>query len=219
VEDVLTIYAQSYDPRYPVVCLNEKIKYLLASPSPNLPPKAAVGEKPGCLEKEDYEYVRQGSANLFVMVEPKARKRHVLVRERRTSRDYALALKWLVDEGYPECEKIILVDDNLNTHCPASLYKTFEPKEARRILAKFEFHHTPKHGSWLNMAEIEISVFERTCLSRRIATRAELEHQVAALEAERNAAQATINWQFTCEDARVKLDRLYPKLAQINQSL
>ena len=131
-------------------------------------------------------------------------KSHIIVSEQHTSRDYALALKWLADEGYPESEKIILIDDNLNTHSPASLYKTFEPKEARRILAKFEFHHPPKHGSWLNMAEIEISVFERQCLSRRISDRAILEQEVAALEAERNQAKATITWQFTCEMARNK---------------
>jgi len=141
------------------------------------------------------------------------------VREQRTAKDYAQVIRWLVDEGYPQAEEIEIVQDNLNPHGPGALYQVFEPAEARRILDKVRFTYRPEHGSWLNMAEIEISVFERTCLSRRIATGAELEHQVAALEAERNAAQASINWQFTCEDARVKLDRLYPKLAQINHSL
>jgi hypothetical protein len=212
MEDVLTVYARPYDRRYPQVCLDEKIKYLLDSPSPNLPMRGAIDDKPGSCEKEDYEYERRGSANLFVMVEPKAGYRHVMVTERRTSKDYAYALKWLVDEGYPDCEKIILVDDNLNTHSPASLYKVFAPAEARRILDKFEFHHTPKHGSWLNMAEIEIGIFERQCLARRMGSQIFLEQEVAALEAERNRAEAKINWQFTCEMARSKLHRLYPKL-------
>ncbi len=156
MEDVLSVYARPYDRRYPQVCLDEKIKYLLTTPSPGLPMRAAEGDKGGSGEKEDYEYERTGSANLFVMVEPKAGLRHVIVTDQRTSKDYAYALKWLADEGYPEAEKIVLIDDNLNTHSPASLYKVFEPAEARRILDKFEFHHTPKHGSWLNMAEIEI---------------------------------------------------------------
>lgn len=168
----------------------------------------------GSPAKEDYEYRREGTCNLFVMVEPKGGLRHVIVTEQRIAKDYACAIKWLVDVGYPAAEKIILIDDNLNTHCAASLYKTFEPCEARRILDKIEHHHTPKHGSWLNMAEIEISVFEWQCLNRRISDRATLEGEVAALEAERNAAKATINWQFTCDLARTKLQRLYPKLGQ-----
>lgn len=212
MEDVLTVYAREYDPRFPQVCLDEKIKYLLQSPSPNLP------SRPGSCEKEDYEYERKGSANLFVMVEPKAGFRHVIVTDQRRACDYAYALKWLVDEGYPNCEKIILITDNLNTHTPASLYKVFPPQEARRILDKFEFHHTPKHGSWLNMAEIEIGVFERQCLARRMESKIFLEHQVTALEVARNQAKAKINWQFTCEMARAKLHRLYPKL-QIDENL
>lgn len=206
MEDVLSVYGRPYNPAVPVVCLDEKVKYLLDSTTPSLPMKA------GHSEKEDYEYKRHGTANLFVMVEPKGGKRHVMVTDRRTSQDYARALKWLVDEGYPECEKIVLIDDNLNTHRAASLYKTFKPEEARRIIDKFEFHHTPLHGSWLNMAEIEISVLERVCLSRRIKDKAILEREVAALEAERNAKQCKIVWQFDCEQARTKLHRLYPKL-------
>lgn len=207
MEDVLTEYGRAYDPKRPRVCLDEKVKYLLSSPTASLPAKA------GQSQKEDYEYQREGTCNLFVMVEPKAGRRHVIVTEQRTAREYAHAVRWLVDVGYPTAEKIILIDDNLNTHCGASLYKTFPPAEARRILDKIEYHHTPKHDSWLNMAEIEISVFERQCLRRRIASKAQLEQEVAALEAERNAAKAKINWQFSCEQARVKLHRLYPKLA------
>lgn len=213
MEDVLTEYARPYDPQRPQVCLDEKIKYLLDSPRPNLPAKAKDGEKAGRVEKEDYEYERRGSVNLFVMVEPKAGFRHVMVTDQGRACEYALAIRWLVDVGYPEALKIILIDDNLNTHCAASLYKTFEPAEARRLLAKIEQHHTPKHGSWLNMAEIEISVFERLCLNRRIADRETLAREVAALETERNQAGAKITWQFTCEKARVKLHRLYPKLS------
>ncbi len=207
MEDVLTLYARPYDPLKPVVCLDEKVKYLLSSPRASLPIRK------GQSEKEDYEYRREGTCNLFVMVEPKAGRRHVIVTEQRTAKEYAHALKWLVDEGYPKAEKIILIDDNLNTHTGASLYKTFRPEEARRLLDKIEHHHTPRHGSWLNMAEIEISVFERQCLHRRIVDRASLVDEVAALEAERNRAEATINWQFSCELARIKLQRLYPKLS------
>ena len=207
MEDVLTIYARPYDPKQPVVCLEEKVKYLLSSPRAGLPLRR------GASEKEDYEYAREGTCNLFVMVEPKAGRRHVIVTSQRTAKEYAHALKWLVDIGYPNAEKIILVDDNLNTHSAASLYKTFAPSEARRILDKIEYHHTPKHGSWLNMAEIEISVFERQCLHRRIADKTTLVAEVSALEVERNEAEATINWQFSCETARIKLHRLYPKLS------
>ncbi len=148
------------------------------------------------------------------MVEPKAGFRHVMVTEQRTSKEYAYALQWLADIGYAGGEKIILIADNLNTHSPASLYKIFPPAEARRIVDKFEFHHTPKHGSWLNMAEIEISVFERQCLARRMATQAFVAQEVVALQAERNEAKAKIEWQFTCEMARTKLHRLYPKLPE-----
>jgi hypothetical protein len=205
MEDVLSVYARPFDPKKPVVCLDEKVKFLLSSPTPNLPIRR------GSCEKEDYEYHREGSANLFVMVEPKAGKRHVIVTAQRTAKEYACAIKWLVDEGYPNAEIILLIDDNLNTHCAASLYKTFAPEEARRILDKIEYHHTPKHGSWLNMAEIEISVFERLCLNRRMSDRTILAEEVAALETERNAARAKLDWQFTCENARAKLHRLYSK--------
>lgn len=206
MEEVLELYAQPYNPRRPQVCLDEKVVYLLSTP------RGKLALQPGNPTKEDYEYQREGSCNLFVLVEPLAGKRHVMVRSRRTQQDYAQVLKWLVDEGYPQAEEIEIVQDNLNTHGPAALYQTFEPEEARRILRKVRFHYTPKHGSWLNMAEIEISVFERQCLARRIDSQTALEREVAALEAERNAAAAKINWQFTCQKARETLQRLYPKL-------
>jgi hypothetical protein len=206
MEDVLDLYATPYNPRRPKICLDEKMVYLLTTP------RGKLLRRQGRAEKEDYEYHREGSCNLFVMVEPQAGYRHIIVRQRRTNADYAYALKWLVDEGYPDAEEIEVVQDNLNIHGPGALYATFEPQEALRILRKLRFHYTPKHGSWLNMAEIEISVFERQCLSRRIGTQAELEQQVAALETERNASKAHINWQFTCEKARETLHRLYPKL-------
>jgi hypothetical protein len=162
------------------------------------------------VERRDYEYERQGAANLFVMVEPLAGWRHVAVTERRTKRDYAQMLRYLVEERYPEAERICLVQDNLNTHTAGALYEAFPPKQARRILASLEFHYTPKHGSWLNQAEIEISIFERGCLSRPVGDTATLERRVRALEDERNARQATIDWQFTNRQARVKLKQLYP---------
>jgi hypothetical protein len=208
MEDVLTTYAKPYDPTHPKVCLDEKIVYLISSRRDNLP------MKPGAAEKQDFEYQREGSANLFVIIEPQRGWRHVLVRTQRTAKDYAEVIRWLVDEAYPDAVQIEVVQDNLNTHCPAALYQTFPPQEARRLLNKLKFTYTPKHGSWLNMAELEISVFERTCLDRRIGSREILEREVAALEAERNKAKATINWQFTCEMARVTLQRLYPKLSQ-----
>lgn len=206
MEAVLTTYAKPYDPKRPKVCLDEKIVYLLSSPRPAIPGQTTK------VTKVDYEYQREGSANLFVIIEPQAGYRHVIVRERRTAKDYAEVIRWLVEEGYPQAEEIEVVQDNLNTHLPAALYQTFPPAQARSLLNKLRFTYTPKHGSWLNMAEIEIGIFERVCLSRRIANQAQLTQEVAALEAERNAVHATINWQFDCEMARVKLHRLYPKL-------
>jgi hypothetical protein len=213
MENVLTTYAKPYNPRRPKVCLDEKVVYLLSTP------RGVLATRPASCEKLDYEYQREGSVNLFVIVEPQAGYRHVVVRERRKALDYAEVIRWLVEEGYPEAQEIEIVQDNLNTHGPGALYQAFAPAEARRLLDKVRFTYTPKHGSWLNMAEIEISVFERECLSRRLSSRAEVEQEVAALEAERNAAHATINWQFTCEQARVKLHRLYPKLGEVEQPL
>jgi hypothetical protein len=158
----------------------------------------------------DYEYVPQGSANLFVMVEPLAGWRHVEIRTHRTKRDYAACLHYLAEVRYPEASKIRLVQDNLNTHLAAFLYEAFPPEAARRLARRFEFHYTPKHASWLNMAEIEISIFARGCLSRRVADESTLTERVAALETERNRQQATIQWRFTAHEARHKLARLYP---------
>ena len=177
---------------------------LIAEKRQPLPPQ------PGQVARYDYEYERRGTANLFIFCEPQAGWRHVAVSDRRTMQDFAHQMKWLVDEQYPEAEVIRLVLDQLNTHKPASLYEAFAPEEARRIRRKLEFHFTPKHGSWLNMAEIELSVLARQCLQRRIATEATLKRELAAVEATRNAARATINWQFTIVAARVKLHHLYP---------
>jgi DDE superfamily endonuclease len=169
-----------------------------------------VPVEPGQPERVDYEYERKGTRNLFVMVEPLAGWRHVEVTEQRTRHDYAKIVRWLVDEVYPHAEYIRLVQDNLNTHTPASLYETFPPAEARRLLQRVEFHYTPKHGSWLNMAEIEIAIFERNALSRRLPDEEALRRQVSAVETERNHQHRGIRWQFTSRDARVKLSRLYP---------
>jgi DDE superfamily endonuclease len=206
MEDVLTTYALPYDADYPQVCLDEKLVTLHADVVEPLP------VQPGQPERIDYEYERAGTANLFVMVEPLAGYRHVEVTARRTAEDYAHQLQWLADVRYPNAKKIRLVQDNLNTHRLANLYLVFSPAEARRLAERFEIHYTPTHGSWLDMAEIEIGIFERGCLGKRVADIDELKRRVAALEAERNAAKAIINWRFTTNDARVKLARLYPKL-------
>ncbi|HEX9036844.1 MAG TPA: IS630 family transposase [Ktedonobacterales bacterium] len=204
MEDVLALYAMPYDARYPTVCLDEKPVVLHADVRPGLP------MAPGHVECRDYEYERQGTANLFVMVEPLAGWRHVAVKDHRTKRDYAEVLRYLVEECYPDTERICVVQDNLNTHTAGALYETFPPQQAWRILTRLEFHYTPKHGSWLNQAEIEISVFERGCLSRPVGDRVTLERRVSALEEERNAGRTTIDWQFTSRQARVKLKKLYP---------
>ena len=206
-EDVLDLYAEAYDPQYPTVCLDEKPVVLHAYTRPT---QAATAGPQGHPERRDYEYVRQGTADLFVMVEPLAGWRHVAVTERRTRTEFAEQLRYLVEDRYPDVEYVRLVVDTLNTHVPAALYETFPPERARAILDRLEFHYTPKHGSWLNMAEIEISVFERGCLSRPVGDLPTLRHRVAALETERNAAQATIDWQFTSQVARTKLAKLYP---------
>ncbi len=204
MEEVLELYEQPYDPLHPQVCFDEKSKQLLTDCRESLP------VRPGQAARQDYEYQRHGTVNLFMMVEPKGGKRHVIVTDRRTDQDYARCLKWLVDEGYPEAEYIDLIQDNLNIHKAASLYETFEAAEARRIMRKLRFHFTPKHASWLNMAEIEIGVFDRQCLNQRLGDKSSLEKQVQALEEERNRTGATIKWQFTNEIARDKLHRLYP---------
>jgi DDE superfamily endonuclease len=204
MEDVLDLYAEPYDPKRPKVNCDETSKQLLGETRQPLP------VQPGHAARHDYEYKRHGTRNIFLFCEPQAGWRHVAVTAQRTMEDCAHQMKWLVDERYPEAEVIRVVLDNLNTHKPASLYETFPPAEAHRLRQKLEFHYTPKHGSWLNMAEIELSVFARQCLQRRIATEATLTRELAAVEVARNAAQATINWQFTTAAARVKLQHLYP---------
>jgi hypothetical protein len=204
MEDVLDLYEEPYDPQYPTVCLDEKPVVLHADVQPPLP------VAPGQPERVDYEYERRGTRNLFVMVEPLAGWRHVEVTARRTMQDYAQMVRWLVDVAYPKAEYVRLVQDNLNTHTPGALYETFPPEEARRILRRLRFHYTPKHASWLNMAEIEIAILERNALSRRLPDEAALRRQVRAVETERNEQRRGIAWQFTSRDARRKLERLYP---------
>jgi hypothetical protein len=208
MEDVLTTYELPYDADYPQVCLDEKLVTLHADVVASLP------VQPGQPERVDYEYERIGTANLFVMVERLAGYRHIEVTARRTAADYARQLQWLADVRYPKAKKIRLVQDNLNTHRLANLYLVFPPAEARRLAARFELHYTPTHGSWLNMAEIESGLVERGCLRRRVPNLEALRQRVTALEVERNAAQATIEWRFTTTNARSKLARLYPKLAE-----
>jgi hypothetical protein len=205
---VLTTYELPYDADYPQVCLDEKLVTLHADVVEPLP------VQPGQPERVDYEYERIGTANLFVMVERLTGYRHVEVTPRRTAEDYARQLQWLADVRYPDAKKIRLVQDNLNTHRLANLYLIFPPAEARRLSERFELHYTPTHGSWLDMAEIEIGIFERSCLRKRVASVDTLKRRVAVLEAERNAAHATIDWRFTTTDARTKLARLYPKLTE-----
>jgi len=204
MEDVLDLYAEDYDARRPTIGFDETSKQLIAET------RVALSVRPGEVERFDYEYQRNGVCNLFMMCEPKRGWRHVAVTEQRTMKDFAHQMQWLVDVGFPEAERVRVVMDNLNTHKAASLYETFAPEEARRILRKLEFHYTPKHGSWLNIAEIELSVFSRQCLARRIGDEETLKREIKQLESERNAACAKIEWRFTTEDARRKLQRLYP---------
>jgi hypothetical protein len=207
MEDVLALYAQPYDPDYPVVCFDEKSLQLLAETQP----PSCVG--PGEPARHDYEYKRQGTANLFVSVEPLAGRRRVSVTEQRTRLDFAREMKHLVDVDYPRAKCIRVVLDNLNTHEPASLYEAFAPEEASRLRQRLEFHHTPKHASWLNMAEIEISALSRQSLKRRIPDMAALICETTAWQSDRNRAQVKIHWHFSVSDARSKLRRLYPHIA------
>jgi transposase len=206
MEDVLSVYVRPYDPERPVVCFDELSKQLVKETRKPIPPEM------GKNEKVDYEYERNGTANIFMSFEPLAGRRSVKVTDRRTAIDFAHVIQELVDEKYPDAEKIVLVMDNLNTHKPASLYKAFEPEEARRILDRLEIHFTPKHGSWLNMAEIELGVLSGQCLDRRIPDQETLVREVAAWEKARNEEECKVNWQFTAEDARIKLKRLYPSI-------
>jgi hypothetical protein len=204
MEDVLDLYEEPYDPQFPTVCFDE-LPYQLTG-EVRLPLPA----EPGKPQRYDYEYHRRGTCNIFLHVEPQGGWRHVEVTERRTAQDFAHQMKALVDLHYPDAKKIRVVLDNLNTHTPAALYEAFPPEEARRILRRLEFHHTPKHGSWLNMAEIEFSVLSRQCLNRRLGDLETVRQEIAAWQAPRNQAGATINWRFTADKAREKLKRLYP---------
>ncbi len=211
MEDVLDLYAEPYDPQRPVVCFDETSTQLLAET------RTALPMKPGRPKRQDYEYRREGTRNLFLACEPQVGWRHVSVTQRRTREDFAQQMRWLVDEAYPDAPVVRVVLDNLNTHRPASLYQAFPPAEARRIVKRLEFHHTPKHGSWLNMAEIEFSVLARCCLKRRVPDEGTLFREIKALERERNAAKATINWRFSTQNARAKLHRLYPSNQQLTE--
>jgi len=204
MEDVLDLYAEDYDEKRPTVGFDETSKQLIAET------RQPVAARAGKVARFDYEYERRGVRNLFMFCEPKRGWRHVAVTEQRRMQDFARQMKWLVDVAFPEAERVRVVLDNLNTHRPASLYEMFAPEEARRILRKLELHYTPKHGSWLNIAEIELSVFSRQCLDRRIGDEETLKGEIKKLEEARNAVQAKIEWRFTSEDARQKLHRLYP---------
>jgi hypothetical protein len=204
MEEVLDVYHRPFDPKRPLVCLDEASQQLIGEVAEPVP------AAPGQPARIDSEYTRNGTANLFMISEPLTGWRHVEVTDRRTAVDFAEVVRALVEEVYPEAEKVVLVMDDLNTHKLASLYEAFPPEQARRIAEKLEIHHTPKHGSWLNMAEIELSVLARQCLDRRIETREELEREVEAWEEERNERQVGVRWRFTTADARIKLRHLYP---------
>ena len=206
MEDVLEVYQRPRDPKRPVICVDETCKQLVSET--RQPIAAEVGQP----ERFDYEYERQGTANVFMAVEPLAGVRWIKVTERRTAVDFADFVKDLADRWYPGAEKLILVMDNLNTHKLASLYEAFEPAEARRLAERLEIHYTPKHGSWLNVAEIELSVLSRRCLDRRIGNIEELRQEVAAWQGARNREDSRIDWHFKTADARVKLKRLYPSI-------
>ena len=206
MEDVLEVYKRPYDPKRPVVCLDEASKQLIGEV------QTPVLASPGQVAQYDYEYVRNGVANIFMICQPLAGQRDVEVTDRRTKKDYARCLRKIADEMYPDAEVIVVVQDNLNTHSPASLYEAFEPQEAKRLADRFEFHYTPKHGSWLDVAEIELSILGRQCLARRIDNANDLRREVEAWEVARDTAATKVNWQFTTDDARIKLRRLYPSI-------
>ena len=206
MEDVLDVYERPYNPKEPAVCMDEKPLQLLGEVREPLP------MKPGETAIIDSEYIRNGTCSIFAFIEPLAGKHHVSVREHRTATDWAEEIKYLCDVMYPDADKIILVMDNLNTHKVASLYKKYRPEEAFRLRKRLEIHYTPKHGSWLDIAEIELNVMTKQCLSRRIESIDKLKSELSAWESERNAKQAKVNWQFTNDKARIKLISLYPKL-------
>ena len=206
MEDILTLYQQDYDKQYPVVCMDESSKQHLKDVRKALP------MEPGKPERFDTEYERNGTSNLFIFFEPLRGWRRIDITARRTAVDWALQIRKLVDDDYPEAQTIRLVMDNLNTHIGASLYKAFDPAEAHRLLDKLELHYTPKHGSWLNMAEIEFSLLSRQCMKNRMANRAYLAQEVTAWVNNRNSKESEMNWRFTTKDARIKLKHLYPTL-------
>lgn len=208
MEDVLEVYHRPQDPRRPIVCLDEASKQLVGEARKPLP------ARPGQPERYDAEYSRNGVASLFMAYAPLEGERHVWVKERRTRKDWADVVRELVDVRYKDAERIVLVQDQLNTHSPASLYAAFPPEEARRLAQKLEIHLTPKHGSWLNMAETELSVLGRQCLDRRIPDQQAMRREVQAWQARRNRSRASLNWRFTTKDARIKLHRLYPSLTE-----
>ena len=204
MEDTLDVYHRPYNEKIPMVCLDETNRQLIAET------RKAIPAKPGQNKRVDYEYRRNGVVNLFMMFEPLKASRHVKVMDRRTRKDFAECIRELLDVHYADADKIVLVLDNLNTHSEGSLYEAFEPAEARRLAEKLEIHYTPKHGSWLNMAEIEIGVLSRQCLSKHIESKERMTAEIAAWEQQRNEADATVDWQFTTADARIKLKKLYP---------
>jgi len=208
MEDILAVYAQPDDPRYPLVCMDEVSKQLLRDTRAPLPLRA---EQP---ERIDYEYERTGVLNLFLFCEPLRGQRWVDVTKQRTKADWAHQIKDLIDGRYPQAERIRLVVDNLNTHTPGALYEVFAPTEAKRLADKLEIHYTPKHGSWLNIAEIELSVLSRQCLDQRFADETAFRSEVIAWQNRRNAQAGTVNWRFTTDDARIRLKRLYPSIQE-----
>lgn len=212
MEDVLDVYRRPLDPKRPLVCLDEGSKQLLEHSREPLPMQPTQPGQSGHAVREDYEYVREGTCSFFLVFAPLLSWRHVAVTKRRTAVDFAGVVKDLVDVQFPDAEKIVLVMDNLNTHTPASLYEAFAPAEAKRLADKLEIHYTPKHGSWLDMAEIELSVLAGQCLDRRLPDVETLTREVAAWEEARNSARMTVHWQFTTEQARIKLRKLYPIL-------
>lgn len=205
MEDVLEVYKRPYDPQRPLICMDEMPKQLLTDTRETMP------VQPGKAERFDYEYKRGGVADVFMLFEPLAGKRHIEITDQRRRVEWAEVMRIVADELYPKAEKIVVVLDNLNTHVLAAFYLTFEPCEARRLIERFEFHYTPKHGSWLNMAEIELSALVRQCLDRRIPDKDSLIREVKAWEDQRNSEVIKVHWQFTTADARVKLKSLYPK--------
>jgi hypothetical protein len=206
MEDVLDVYKRPFNLKRPMVCLDETSKQLIGET------RIPVPAFPGQLSRYDYEYKRNGVANLFMIFEPLIGKRRVKVTERRTKTDWAYCVREMVDQTYPDAEQIVLVMDNLNTHNKSSLYEAFEPAEAKRVADKLEIHYTPKHGSWLDMAEIELGILGRQCLSRRIENMKQLKKEVSAWEKTRNIKKARVDWQFTTADARIKLKKLYPSI-------